>query len=582
MNSRSRLLYRFLLVLLTILAVLSSSPVLAQSTNRQIGTQYTVTADPVVPRPYEKPCVVKLFTGYQFAFFSESVQTFNFTPPSDCSGPWEKVVLEADFSENAGVQFDRTASMYIGNTDVYFGTTPEPLQSATNTWHVDRDLTDYRALLASPQQGTIVLANCTTDCPPPYNTFLNGIFTVNADLEFYPANHDGDDWYHHHGRDVADAVLPLTQSNGSGGYNLPATLGSASQQLATTFTLPENIERLYLDVVSQSQSGDEFWYTCVPNDVASELESCGNTGFRETEISVDGKPAGVAPVSPWIYTGGIDPFLWFPNPGIQTLDFIPYRVDLTPFAGTLNDGNPHTVAMSVFNDNGYFSVTGSLLLFLDHGSTQVAGALTKDTLTSAPSPVITENLNTGSTITGTVKVTSNRAYTLSGYVDTSHGRVSTTVSQNIHFANDQSFDISSSEYVQDINQATDVSSKTTVSRPGGQAAIYTREFHFPLTVDISQVVLSNGNINQTTTADETYEVQRVGFGDDLAFASFVSNNGTHQDTLELNSSFSIIGNSNQSASQHYVSAGSDGNFYDCQIAAKNNTLTSVSRGCNQQ
>ena len=37
---------------------------------------------------------------------------------------------------------------------------------------------------------------------------------------------------------------------------------------------------------------------CVPNDVASELESCGNTGFRETEISIDGIPAGFAPVYP--------------------------------------------------------------------------------------------------------------------------------------------------------------------------------------------------------------------------------------------------------------------------------------------
>lgn len=328
MNSCCRLSRTLSLSTLLGLLILSlSSLVLAQSTNRQIGTQFTVTADPVVPRPPEKPCVVKLFTGYQFAFFSNSVQTFNFTPPSHCSGPWQKVVLEADFSENAGVQFDRTASLFINNTNVYFGTTPEPLSSATNTWHVERDVTDYSALFAMPQQGTIVLANCTTDCPAPYNTFLNGIFTVNADLEFYPAQQD--EWFQPK-HAVPDVVLPLTQSNGNGGYDLPAILGSGTAQLSTSFTLPMNIERLYLDVVSQSQSGDEFWYTCVPNDVSSELQSCGNTGFRETEVTVDGKPAGVAPVSPWIYTGGIDPFLWFPNPGIQTLDFIPYRVDLTP------------------------------------------------------------------------------------------------------------------------------------------------------------------------------------------------------------------------------------------------------------
>ena len=159
----------------------------AQSTDRQIGTQLTATADPLVQRPNTTPCVVPLFTDYQFAYFSQSAQNFSFVPPSGCSGPWAKVVFEANFSENAGIQFDRTASVWLGNTNIYFGTTPEPLQNATNTWHVERNITDYSALLNATRQGTIVLANCTTDCGAPYNTFLNGVFTVSADLEFYPA-----------------------------------------------------------------------------------------------------------------------------------------------------------------------------------------------------------------------------------------------------------------------------------------------------------------------------------------------------------------------------------------------------------
>lgn len=123
----------------------------AQSTDRKIGAQTTVTADPLVPRPHEKPCVVSLFTNFQFALFSQTAQTFAFTPPS-CSGPWEKVVLDVDFSENAGRQFDRTASLYIANTDLYFGTTPEPLHTSANQWHIERDVTDYSALLTMDQQ----------------------------------------------------------------------------------------------------------------------------------------------------------------------------------------------------------------------------------------------------------------------------------------------------------------------------------------------------------------------------------------------------------------------------------------------
>jgi hypothetical protein len=140
-----------------------------------------------------------------------------------------------------------------------------------------------------------------------------------------------------------------------------------TDQLATTFSFPSNLERAYLDVITQSQIDDEFWYTCVPNDISSEVQKCGGTAFREAEVSVDGQPAGVAPVYPGIYTGGVDPFLWEPIPAVQTLNFVPYRVDLTPFAGILSNGQPHTIALSVFNSNNYFSAT-AILLKGQHGS----------------------------------------------------------------------------------------------------------------------------------------------------------------------------------------------------------------------
>src|SRR5581483_3223444 len=124
-------------------------------------------------------------------------------------------------------------------------------------------------------------------------------------------------------------------------------------------------------------------------------ESCGNTAFRETEIWIDGKPAGVAPVYPWIYTGGIDPYLWEPIPGVQTLDFRPYRVDLTPFAGVLSDGNAHTVAVSVYNANSYFLATANLLAYEDHGATKVTGGVLRNTLSMAPSPRVSEDITTG-------------------------------------------------------------------------------------------------------------------------------------------------------------------------------------------
>jgi Peptide N-acetyl-beta-D-glucosaminyl asparaginase amidase A len=573
MHPRNRRIHVLSFVSLLTASLVPIPTVLAQSTNRQIGTQFEVTADSLVPRPAEQPCVVPLFANYQFAHFSQSTQTFEFTPPGNCAGPWEKVVLEADFSENGGVQFDRTASLYIANANLYFGTTPEPLATLTNTWHIERDVTDYSALFATPQQGTIVLANCTTDCPPPFNTTLNGVFTVNASLEFYPAQRGhGDDSNRgndHRGQRAPDQVLPLTQTNGSGGINLPATLGSPTDQLSTTFTLPANTEQAYLDVVSQSQSTDEQWYGCFPNDLAgiNDVYGCGNTDFRETEVAIDGKLAGIAPVSPWVFTGFL-PDQWVPMPGAQTLDFVPYRVNLTPFAGLLSNGQPHTIALSVFNDDNFFSATASLLLFLDSRSTQVTGAVTKNTLTG-PTPVVTENLQGTSTVTGTINVAVNRNFTIAGYVHTSHGKVTTTVSAQQNFSGTQTIDFDTVNATV-LDQKTDVensvSSATTVS--GDEGTVVTQDnFSFPITVDFIFPV-SSSPFGFTVTTGQKYQAGKaVSRGGHVIYAKAVTNSVNATDL------------SPASSSQSYTSSDSDGTFYNCHIASANNILTTVSRGC---
>ena len=575
MNARGTGLLRLSLIAALVAFSISTKTALAQSTNRQIGTQFEVTAEPLVPRPHAQPCVVPLFASYQFAFFSESTQTFEFAPPGNCSGPWEKVVFEADFSENGGIQFDRTASLYLANANLYFGTTPEPLAVLTNTWHVERDITDYSALLASPQQGTMVLQNCTTDCPPPYNTLLNGVFTVSADLEFYPAERDRNDKDKDNKRDhherTPDQVLPLTQSNGSGGVNLPATLSSPTDQLSTTFILPTNTERAYLDVVSQSQSDDEQWYACFPNDLANinEVYGCGNTDFRESEITIDGVPAGIAPVSPWVFTGFL-PDEWVPIPGAQTLEFVPYRVNLTPFASLLSDGQPHTIALSVFNDDSYFSATASLLLYLDAGSTQITGKVTRNTLAS-PNPVVTENLQGTATVTGTINVTTDRSFTIAGYVNTSHGKVSTSVAEHQNFSGTQTIDFDTVNFtVLDQNTAVDtsVSSVTTVSSAEG--TVVTRDdFSFPINLDLTYPV-SSAPFGYTVTTTQKYRRSNQ-----------VSVDGNVVDSRAVTNLVSTTDVSPASSSQTYTFSDLAGASYSCHITTANNILKTVGHGCKQ-
>jgi len=532
----------------------------------QIGSSNTATADPRVPHPKTTPCIVELFTNYRFGNFNP--QSFPYAPPASCPAPWAKVILEADFSVTKGIQYDRTANIWIGPTNIYFGTTSEPDPSDARNWHVERDLTDYTSIFTVDQTGTVDLFNLYAK---PYTGLLHG----SAALYFYPLAPNQT------APVTADQVIGFS-SGAPGSVQTVAldTTGTCCQpSLAETLTFPTNIEAVYFDVFAQSQHDDEFWYTCVPNDVASELESCGNTAFRESEVTIDGTPAGVAPVYPWIFTGGIDPFLWIPIPGVQTLNFRPYRVNLTPFASVLDDGNPHTIALSVFNADDYFSATASLLLYLDHGSTQVSGGVTENTLT-APSPAIGEHIHTdkNGNIAGAVNTASEHSFTISGYVNTSTGPVTTTIAQDIKFSNDQDFEITPTIYDQNITQNTVIhSTVTTVNGAGNN--VDKVNHNWPLTLDIDLVFNSDGTIDQTTTGNQYFERdEQTSLNGQVVSFNVVQDRVTPTDTLILNSSFEIIGNENQSSAQTYFASDSSGYCYSRSITAAANVLTSITDG----
>lgn len=553
MNQLSRPARRQVLLVLTISLSLAV-PGLAQV----VGSSNTATADPPVPRPQTTPCVVQLFSNVQFADFSP--KPFTFTPPAACPGPWAKVVLEADFSCTAGRQFDRTAQMAIGHVNVYYGTTAEPSRAVSPSWHVERDLTDYSALFRTSQTGETNLGNLV-------NPTFTGILSGSAKLLFYPASASEP------APRTADAVLSLSDAPGGA-----ALLATTADVLAPTFSLPTNVEAAYLDVITQSQASDEFWFTCVPDDVADELFSCPGTSFREAEITIDGQPAGVAPVYPWLFTGAIDPLLWRPIPSVQTLNFVPYRVDLTPYAGVLSNGQPHRVGLSVFNANHHFLVTGSLLLYLDHGSTQVTGAVTKNTLGSGPHPEVEEHLNTAAdgTITGTVETEAERDFTIAGYVNTSHGRVETTLKQKIEFSNDQDFVNSATQFIQNIEQNTRIS-LATETKQGGSVSHSERKLSYPLNLDINFTVNADGSAAQTTTSDQSFESQdarggNAGSGNGM---SRVANTMKTTDTLLFDASGALTAFANRKSSQTYTAQNPHGDCFNRSIAAADGVLTSV-------
>jgi hypothetical protein len=523
----------------------------------QIGSSNPITADPPVERPHTHPCTVPLFTNEAFADYN--IKDFNYAPPSGCPGPWAKVVFSADFTVTAGRQFDRTAQFLIGNMNIYYGTTAEPRATLSPSWHVESDVTDLSAGLKAAQTGHAILGNTV-------NSTYTGIIYGNAQLDFYPAD------FRDPAPRVADVVVPLPTAS-VGAY----TLNTIADQLSQSVTLPRNTEEAYLDIFAQSQSGDEFWWTCVPSDVSGELQSCGNTGFRETEITIDGKPAGIAPVYPWVYTGGVDPYLWEPIPGVQTLNFKPFRVNLTPFAGVLSDGDPHTVGISVYNANSYFLATANLLVFTDPHAQRTNGGLLLDTLAASPTPVVTENLNKDSSgnITGTVGVSSARSYSISGWTTTSHGRVETTVNGNVNFSNNQKFTISGAQYIQDIAQSTTMDVSTT-SKQGILSTVDAKHYSYPFTFLIDLEFASDGSFSELNTSNQVYQVtDDKSLGGLPLFHSDVSNQVSSTDTDLFNTSGLFIGPSNASSTQTYKASNTFGYCYGRKLVSTSNKLTAV-------
>jgi hypothetical protein len=555
--------------LAALLALASTASIFAEkkqdssSTSQyQIGTSLEATADPLVPRPHTKPCVVTLLSNQAFDTYNN--QPFSYTPPASCPGPWAKVVFTGDFSIQAGVQYDRTGEVFLGNVDIYFGTTAQPLQNVSNTWHVERDLTDYSALFTSAQSGFASLGNLIE---PGLNSIIYGTFN----LEFYPA-----DWANPAPKSF-DAVLPIP-NNSNGTF----AIQTSSPVLSQTFSLPTNIEGAYLDIFAQSQNsnGEEQWFLCVPDSLASTLGDCQNTNFREVEVTIDGAPAGVAPVYDWIYTGGIDPYLWIPIPGVQTLNFKPFRVDLTPFAGLLSNGQQHTIGISVYNAYSWFSTDAVLLLNTDHGSKTVTGAVTSNNLT-APNPTVvnTVSLNSSGIGSGTITTSNSHDFTISGYVNTSHGKVSTTVQENVNFKNVTYIDLTSSgEEIQNEVQTSTVDAHVT-TRDGWRESSSDTHYSYPFTINLSDTFLTTGYIPQVTSIDQQWQRDETrsleGFP---IFRSAASNEVKTTDSTEfipVSGGYELGASSGQASSQTYRYHDSLGVCYDRTITAANLVLTNV-------
>lgn len=457
-----------------------AAPASAATPAIEVNSQNPVTAAPPVSRPHTRSCTVPLATAFPSNDATGAPQNFhgNITPPAACAGPWAKVVLDWTTSVQ-GRQYDRSGSLDIGTTQVWFGTTYEP-DPAGITYHFAKDITEYSALFRSPQTFDGGIGNYTSDV-------YTGVYSQTVSITFYQAD-----------RANPAPAEPDTVVGLGGG---DAGTGNATVHLAAA-GLPRNITRAVLEVSIKGNGCDEQWFTAVPDDVAAKYPSagmCGKGPYREVDAAIDGTPAGVTQYFPFIYTGGIVPTLWRPIPAVGTFDMTPELLDVTPFVGRLVDGGSHDVALSVANINDTWNLAANLLLYTDHHAATTSGALTGDTIAPAAKQATTERAGANDSVTATV--TAGRDWTTSGYVNTSAGRVRTSVTQHVAYRNADT--VTDGGFSQQLTQTDQGFTAVRSSGAPGQQRDSVHSWSYPITVAASYQITDDNNFTLSGTVDMT-------------------------------------------------------------------------------
>ena len=172
--------------------------------------------------------------------------------------------------------------------------TAEP-SAAGITWSYIKDATPYLSLWRHPQKVIFDLGNLVNDV---YTAPFNATLTLN----FFSTDHVDS-------LPPADAIVPISARRsadlGPSAFKVP------EDRALTTASLPKNITRAVVSLSACGQMAEEFWWSNVPDSTkstfGSDSELLAHSPFREVQLCINGKLAGVAWPFPVIFTGGVAP-----------------------------------------------------------------------------------------------------------------------------------------------------------------------------------------------------------------------------------------------------------------------------------
>eukprot|EP01043_Picozoa_sp_COSAG02_P009358 COSAG02_NODE_316_length_24889_cov_9.418556_6_plen_526_part_00 len=255
--------------------------------------------------------------------------------PAACDGGvhgerWDFITLDFEGAVG-GVQFDRYGGLWFDGVELLRTTTPEPATGVDHGgthWSIEKDITDYAYLFAHAIVGA---TNASLTIPNTVTDVYTGTLYIRVTVTFQMADATA--------TAVPPIILPLLDPTASP-WSITG-LTNTSKPLHRPFALSSahagKVKRLYLDIFLSNHGGsEEFWYQT-------------DSAYREINVFVDGCLAAAFYPAVVVYTGGICPLLWRPLVSLLALDIPAYRIDITAFAGLINDGAAHTFSFNVID-----------------------------------------------------------------------------------------------------------------------------------------------------------------------------------------------------------------------------------------
>ncbi|XP_068666036.1 peptide-N4-(N-acetyl-beta-glucosaminyl)asparagine amidase A-like [Aristolochia californica] len=545
--------------------LLEPETLLESSNADDVPTRFFQVTRPI-KLPTTKPCSYPILQ-HDFGFtYGKPPVTAPYTPPTSCpSQNFSKIVMEWT-ATCKGRQFDRIFGVWLGGVELLRSCTAEPKATGI-VWTVEKDITRYSSLLKTPQTLAVHLANLV-------DKTYTGIYHVNITLHFYPAEEEHPNSAAYLGNNFdshPDLIIPISR-------NLPLNDGlwfiveNSTDTQFKEFVVPRNTYRAVLEVFVSFHSSDEFWYTNPPDEYikANNLTGVpGNGSFREVVVSLDGKTVGAVWPFTVVYTGGINPLLWRPITGIGSFDLPVYNIEITPFLGNILDGKLHEFGFGVTNALNVWFIDANLHLWLDHKSSITEGHLVR----SSAEPFSPSIISHFSGLNGTFVTVARRNISATGWVKSSHGKITTHSFQNFDFLNRMLFGKDGDEQI--VNQTIFANYGVYAEFPAFNMYSTQVSHHFPLYLYTDTLDEGNGSYSLVSNVSMGFNEEKfssAGFG--FSYSS-LRNKQKGQGSMLVKGNLVVGGLSSTQQAYKYFS---NGGCYFRTVRSKNYTVLSDESG----